>query len=54
MRFIEFLAMKFHQGPAFISGMVNLIVVVGHSMKNFVKFLQNKLLFQKLFIVCVN
>ena len=39
-------AMKLHQGPVFIDGMLNSAKVVVHSKTNFVKVVQNQLLFQ--------
>ena len=48
MNLIQFLAMKLHQKPVFIDGMVNSTVVVVYSKTNFVKVVQNLLLFRKL------
>ena len=51
---IIFFAMKLHQGPVFSDGMVNSTDVVVHSKTNFVKVVQNHLLFQKPLIMCAN
>ena len=53
MNLIQFLAMKLHQGPVFIDGMVNSTEVVVHSKTNFVKVVQNQLLFRKPLMLCV-
>ena len=47
MNLIQFLAMKLHHGPVFIDGLVNSTEIVVHSKANFVKVIQNQLLFQK-------
>ena len=47
MDLIQFLAMKIHQGPVFVDGMVNSTEVVVYSRTNFVKVVQNQLLFRK-------
>ena len=47
MNIIPFLAMKLHQRPVFIDSMVNSTEVVVHSKTNFVKAVQNQLLFRK-------
>ena len=39
--------MKLHQGPVFIDGMVNSTEIIAHSKTNFVKVVQNQLLFRK-------
>ena len=43
----QFLTKKLHQGPVFIYAMVNSTVVVVHSKTNFVKAVQNQLLYRK-------
>ena len=40
------LAMKLHQGPVFIDGMVNSTEVLVHSKTNFVKVVKNKFVVQ--------
>ena len=50
----RFLAMKLHQGPVFIDGMVSSTKVVVHSKTNFVKVVQNQLLFRKPLMLCAN
>ena len=47
MNLIKFLAMKLHQEPVFIDGMLNSTEVVVHSKTDFVKVVQNQLLFRK-------
>ena len=47
MKLIQFLAMKLHQGPVFIDGVMNSTEVVGRFKTNFVKVVQNQLLFRK-------
>ena len=42
MNLIQFLAMKLHQGPVFINGIVNSTEVLVHSKTNFVKVVQNQ------------
>ena len=46
--------MKPHSGPVFIDGMVNSTEIVVHSKANFVKVVQNQLLFRKPLILCAN
>ena len=46
--------MKPYQGPVFIDGMANSTEVVVHSKTNFVKVVQNQLLFQKPLMLCAN
>ena len=50
----QFLAIKLHQGPVFIDGMVNSTKVVVHSKTNIVKVVQSQLLFQKPLIILHN
>ena len=47
MKLIQFLAMKLHRGPVFIDDMLNLTDVVVHSKTNFMKVVQNQVLFRK-------
>ena len=54
MNFIQFLAMKLHQGPVFINGMVNSTEIVVQKKTNFVKIFQNQLLFRKPLMLCAN
>ena len=54
MNLIQFLAMKLHQGPVFIDVMENLTEVVVQSKTNFVKVVQNQLLFRKPLMLCAN
>ena len=54
MNLIQFLAMKLHKGPVFIDGMVKSTEVVVHSKSNFVKAVQNQLLFPKPLMLCAN
>ena len=52
MNLIQFLAMKLHHPPVFVDGMVNSTEVVVHSKTNFVKVVQNQLLFRKSLMLC--
>ena len=54
MNLIQFLVMNLHQGPVFIDSMVNSTEVVSHSKTNFVKVVQNQLLFRKPLMLCAN
>ena len=54
MNLIQFLAMKFHQGPVFIDGILNSTEVVVHSKMNFMKVVPNQLLFRKPLMLCAN
>ena len=54
MNLIQFLAMKLHQGPVFINGMVNSTELVVHSKTNFVKVVQNQFLSWKTLMLCPN
>ena len=47
MNLIKCLTMKLHQQPVFIDGIVNSTEVAVHSKTNFVKAVQNQLLFRK-------
>ena len=49
-----FLAMKLHQEPVFIDGTANSTEVVVHSKTNFMKVVQNQLLFPKPLMLCAN
>ena len=51
---LKFLAIKLRQGSVFIDGMVNSTEVVVRSKTNFLKVVQNQLLFQKPLMLCVN
>ena len=44
--------MKLHHPPVFVDGMVNSTEVVVHSKTNFVKVVQNQLLFRKSLMLC--
>ena len=52
MNLIQFLAMKLHQGPVFIDGMLNSTEIVVPSKTNFVKVMQTQLLFRKSLMLC--
>ena len=54
MKLIQFLTIKLHQGPMFFDGILNSTEVVVHSKTNFVKVVQNKLLFRKPLMLCAN
>ena len=54
MNLIQFLAMKLHQGPVFMDGMVNWTEVVIHSKTNFVKVIRNQLLLRKPLMLYTN
>ena len=54
MNLIQFLTMKLRQRQVFIDGMVNSTEVVVHSKTNFVKVVQNQLLFRKPLMLCAN
>ena len=54
MNLIQRLAMRLYQIPVFVDAMVNSIEVVVHSTTNFVKFVQNQLLFRKPLMLCAN
>ena len=54
MNLIQFLAMNLHQGPVFIDGIVNSTEFVFPSKTNFVKVVQNQLLFRKPLMLCAN
>ena len=45
---------KLHQGPVFINGMVNSTEVIVYSKMNFVKVVQNQLLFRQPLVLCAN
>ena len=49
-----FWGLKLHQEPVFIDGMVNSTKVIVHSKTNFVKVVQNQLLFRKPLMLCAN
>ena len=51
---IQFLATKLLQGPVFIYGMVHSTEVEVYSNTNFVKVIQNELLFRKPLMLCAN
>ena len=49
MNLIQFSAMKLHEGPVFINGMLSSTEVVVPSKPNFMKVVHNQLLFRKPF-----
>ena len=51
---LQFLAMKLHQGPVIIDCMVNSTEGVVHTKTNFVKVVQNQLLFRKPLMLCAS
>ena len=53
-RAIIFKKVQQHQGPVFIDGTVNSTEGIVHSKTNFVKVVQNQLLFRKPLMLCVN
>ena len=52
MNLIQFMAKKLHQGPVLIDSMVNSTEIVVHSKMNFMKIVQNQLLFRKPLMLC--
>ena len=52
MNLIQFVAMKPHQGTVFIHGIIYSTEVVVYSKTDFVKVLQNQLLFPKPLMLC--